>query len=120
MTVLDASAILALLRGEPGADVVKDHVVDGVVGAANWSEVMQKVRSRGGDWALVRSLLQGFNVTVEPVSVRDAERAAEMWRSGSGLSLADRLCLALGERLDATILTADTAWGNSGNVQQIG
>jgi len=36
-----------------------------------------------------------------------------------GLSLADRLCLALGERLDAEVLTADRSWGSGGRIQQI-
>ena len=48
-----------------------------------------------------------------------AERAAALWRRGSGLSLADRFCLALADRLDATIWTADTAWGQTDRIRQI-
>ena len=56
---------------------------------------------------------------LEPVSVQDAEQAAVTWTPGSGLSLADRLCLALGQRLDAVVWTADRSWGSSQTIRQI-
>ena len=121
-TVLDASAILALLLREPGADFVQASLAgDARCGAANWSEVAQKVLSvNRASWVPVQAaLLHGYGMRVEPVLVEDAEWAAGRWRKGEGLSLADRLCLALGERLDAEILTADRAWGVEGSVRQI-
>lgn len=119
-TVLDASALLAYVLGEPGAQAVEAAVQDGgVCGAANWSEVAQKIVAAGRDWALVRALLFTEGLVVEPVLARDAEWAAGRWRRGEGISLADRLCLALGERLDATVLTADTTWGDDGRIRQI-
>ena len=121
-TVLDASAILALLLREPGADVVQTSLAgDTRCGAANWSQVAQKVfLLNRAYWAPVRAtLLHGYGMRIESVLVEDAEWAARRWRRGEGLSLADRLCLALGERLDAEILTADRAWGVEGRVRQI-
>jgi PIN domain nuclease of toxin-antitoxin system len=118
--VLDASALLAYLQGEKGADVVERVLAGGAAcGAANWSEVAQKVRSRRRDWHLARSLLLSWGLHVRDVSAEDAERAAELWRAGDGLSLADRLCLALGERVGTTVWTADTAWGDGDTVKQI-
>lgn len=120
MNVFDASALLAYLRAEAGSDVVRAELErGGVCGAANWSEVAQKVRAAGADWVLARSLLLSYDLTVEPVRLEDAEAAASMWRRGSGLSLADRLCLALAARLDATAWTADTGWGGRPGVAQI-
>lgn len=120
MNVFDSSALLAFLQGEPGSEVVESHLeVDGVCGAANWSETAQKVRSRGRSWELARALLLGYGVTIEPVTIQDAERAAHRWRRGAGLSLGDRLCLALGERLNATIWTADPRWGDDDRVRQV-
>lgn len=58
-------------------------------------------------------------VRIEPVIVEDAEVAALRWRSGQGLSLADRLCLALADRLGSTAWTADTGWGSAANINQI-
>jgi len=120
LNVLDASAILAYLLGEQGADRVEDVMDEGAVcGAANWSEVAQKVRAGGRDWVLARTLLQSYGLTVEVVTQEDGEWAAGRWTRGEGLSLADRLCLALAERLDGTAWTADRAWGDEGRVRQI-
>lgn len=110
MTVVDSSALLAYLQDEPGADRVRTVLEAGaVLGAANWSEVAQKVRQRDS-WHLARSLLLSFPVQVASVTVDDAEAAAALWRVGTTLSLADRLCLALAGRLDLPVLTADRAW----------
>ncbi|MET4637268.1 PIN domain-containing protein [Mycetocola sp. 2940] len=111
MTVFDASALLAYLRGEAGSGHVRTQLErGGVCSAANWSEVAQKVIAAKADWDLARSLLLSFELVVEPVTASDAEKAAALWRSGEGLSLADRLCLALADRLDASVLTADQQW----------
>ena len=119
-SVRDASAVLAFLLGEDGADAVEDALAgDPRCGAANWSEVAQRVLSAGRDWELARALLASYGVQVEPVGPDDAEWAARRWRRGEGLSLADRLCLALGNRLDADVLTADKSWGSSGQIMQI-
>jgi PIN domain nuclease of toxin-antitoxin system len=118
--VLDASAVLAFLQGEAGADVVEGHLADGAVcGAANWSEVAQKVLAAGRDWDLARALLLSYDVGIEPVTMADAEWAARRWKRGEGLSLADRLCLAVAERAGLEAWTADAAWGAKGSVRQI-
>jgi PIN domain nuclease of toxin-antitoxin system len=68
---------------------------------------------------LARSLLASYGVSIEPVTEVDAEWAAARWVPGGSLSLADRLCLALGERLDAAVWTAAAGWGTSGRLRQI-
>lgn len=116
--VLDASAILAYLGDEPGSDLVETAMAEGaVIGAANWSEVAQKVRSRGGDWLETRALLLSYDIHLEPVTEVDAERAAALWKRDSGLSLADRLCLAVSARLSLEVLTADGEWMSSDMIQ---
>lgn len=118
--VLDASALLAFVQGEDGADTVESELLTGACcGAANWSEVAQKVLAAERDWGLVRSLLVSYAVTIEPVTADDAEWAAGRWRPGEALSLADRLCLALSDRLDADAVTADRTWGTAPRVRQI-
>lgn len=120
MNVLDASALLAFVQGEAGSDDVERELEAGAVcGAANWSEVAQKVRAAGRDWDLVRALLVSYPLTVEPVIEADAEVAARRWQRGEGLSLADRLCLALGDRLGTEVVTADRSWGSKGRIRQI-
>ncbi len=120
MNVMDASALLCFLLGEDGAAAVEEGMeVGAVCGAANWSEVAQKVRGAERDWRLARSLLLSYGLTVEPVTESDAEWAARRWARGEGLSLADRLCLALGERTEGVVLTADRSWGEQGRIRQI-
>lgn len=118
--VLDASALLAFVQDEAGADLVDGALAGSArCGAANWSEVAQKVLAADRDWELVRALLVSYELEVDDVTPADAEWAARRWRRGEGLSLADRLCLALAERLDASVLTADRAWGDDGRIRQI-
>ncbi|MHB1784286.1 MAG: PIN domain-containing protein [Acidimicrobiales bacterium] len=120
MSVFDTSVLLAYLQGEDGSAVVETaREAGGVCGAANWSEVAQKVRGHSRDWALSRSLLLSYGLAIEPVTVADVERAARSWHSGQGLSLVDRLCLALGDCLEVPVLTADRAWGVAGRIRQI-
>lgn len=120
MNVFDASALLVFLQGEPGATEV-ESLLDGggTCGAANWSEVAQKIRAHGRNWDLSRALLSSYGVRIEAVTADDAEWAARRWAPGKGLSLAGRLCLALGDRLNAEIWTADKAWGTGGRIHQI-
>lgn len=118
--VFDSSALLALVKSEPGGGLVDSLLRDGgLCGAANWAEIAQKARQLGLEWTSLRAFLLSYELKIEPVTRDDAERAAAMWREGEGLSLADRLCLALGERLGAEVHTADRAWANRTGVTLI-
>lgn len=110
-TVVDASVVLAWLQDEPGSDEAEPLLMEGVIGAANWSEVLQKAHQHGAPAGIVGRLLASFGLTVMDVSRADAEVAAGLWRRGGPLSLADRLCLGLAIRLEAEVATADAAWG---------
>ena len=109
-TVVDASAVLAWLQDEPGSDDVEALLMGGVIGAANWSEVLQKARQHGQPGEVVARLLASFGLDVADVTRADAERAAQMWAAGAGLSLGDRLCLSLGLRLEVSVATTDRRW----------
>jgi PIN domain nuclease of toxin-antitoxin system len=113
--VVDASVILAWLQDEPGTDEAEPLLMEGIIGAANWSEVLQKARQHGAPADIVGRLLVSFGLTVHEVTRADAEAAADLWRSGTALSLADRLCLALGLRMDLPVATADAAWAELEN-----
>ena len=120
MNLFDASALLCFLQGEEGAAVAERELqVAAVCSAANWSEVAQKLILHDRDWQRARGLLLSYGLRVEPVNAADAEVAARLWRSGGGLSLGDRLCIATGQRLGASIWTADAAWGSGDNIHQI-
>jgi len=120
--VLDASAVLAILQSEPGAEVVAARLSEPTaahMSAVNWSEVLQKLRQRGHEQVGQSLRMMLAMISVQHVTQADAEAAAALWQPGTGLSLADRLCIALGQRLNAEILTADQAWSGIPNVTVI-
>jgi ribonuclease VapC len=110
-SVLDASALLVLLFRETGADVVEAALDGGVMSTVNWSEVLQKLAQRGVETSVVEPI-QALGLGIEPFTIADAARAAELLVAGRtiGLSLGDRACLALGHRLGCEVITADSAW----------
>lgn len=116
--VLDASAFLAYLRDEPGADDVADAIADGAaISTANLAEVLSRAADRGADPQRLarqlteRGLLDGA-ISVEPLVGADTVEIAQLrpLTREHGLSLGDRACLALARRLDLPAVTADTAW----------
>ena len=110
--VLDASAVLAVLQFEKGAEVVMDHLKDGAICAINLTEVASKLVDNGLSIADARRTIGMLGIDVEPVDEAQAYAAAAL-RSGTrdkGLSAGDRHCLALGAKLGALVVTADKAW----------
>lgn len=116
--VLDASALLAYLGDEPGADVVADAIAGGVaMSVVNLAETLSTLTARGLDPATVaadlttRGLVDGA-IMIEPVTTTDTVEIARLrpLTRDAGLSLGDRACLALARRLSLPALTADQAW----------
>jgi ribonuclease VapC len=110
--VLDASALLAFLRQEPGADRVDGALAAAGITSVNWAEVVQKSLSAGVEVEGLRGDLHALGLSVIPFSAEDANQSAMLWRQTRhlGLSLADRACLSLALRLNLPVLTCDRAW----------
>jgi ribonuclease VapC len=110
--VLDASALLALVHGEPGAARVAAVLDRAAISAVNLAEVVSRLAERDRPPTDIRRQLSRLPLDVIPVD-EDLGYAAGFLRPATrhlGLSLGDRICLALAARLGATALTADRAW----------
>ena len=111
--VLDASAILALLNDEPGAEKITPELLSrATTSAVNLAEVQTILAREGGDpdesWALVIDPISD----VEPFTAEHARIAGTLIQKTKplGLSLGDRACLALAIALDAPVYTTDQLW----------
>jgi ribonuclease VapC len=111
--VLDASAILAYLKREPGYDQVQEALaVQAAVSTVNLAEVYAKVVASGQDLDTVAARLLALGLQPHSFTAEDAHASAILYPQTHplGFSLGDRACLALGRRLDLPVLTADRAW----------
>jgi ribonuclease VapC len=108
--VLDASALLAWLQEEPGAEAVR--LEGAVMNSVNWSEVLQKAVQRGVAVAGLREELAALGLKLQAFSLEEGERAADLYpqTKALGLSLADRACLATALLEGGVAVTSDQAW----------
>lgn len=112
-SVLDASALLAYLRQEPGWEQVLEALTGTTtMTSVNFGEVAGWMVRKGADEAAVRGLRSGLVFPLTPVDDDLCIRAAllEPLTRSKGLGIGDRLCLALAARSDSIALTADAAW----------
>jgi len=113
--VLDASAILAIIFHERGAEELTDEIMaHAVASTVNLAEVQSKLRKKGYDpeeaWEDALSLI----TTAEPFVSEQAKIAGDLITTTAkyGLSLGDRSCLALAIALKATVYTTEQVWRN--------
>lgn len=117
-SVLDASALMAVLHDEDGASVVMEAIGEGAaISVANWAEVLSKLAEAGRNPEDASSELRRAEgsrraLTIEPMTAADCIAIARLRpiTRAQGLSLADRACLALAQRLRVPALTADREW----------
>jgi PIN domain nuclease of toxin-antitoxin system len=113
--VVDSSALLALILGEPGSDFVEASLEQGAfVSSVNLAEVIAKL-SESQDEAQVRRSLLTVKFETVPFAEDHAWRTAALRSStrSLGLSLGDRACLALAQALGLPALTADRRWAET-------
>ena len=110
--VLDASALLALVNAERGADEVAAYVAEAAISSVNWCEVYGKLRAVGIDGDTLAGEIGQTGIVIVPFDDSDARAAGELLLStrDAGLSLADRACLAFAQRLGVPAVTADRSW----------
>ena len=108
---------MALLHDEEGASAVVGAIAAGAtISVVNWAEVLSNVAADGDD---PREVADRLSVTgeevviwVEALTAADCMEVARLRPAtkAHGLSLADRACLVLAERLGVPALTTDREW----------
>lgn len=110
--VLDASALIAMLRDEAGASKVADVLAAARMSAVNYAEVISHFVRAGMPEREVDAMLDPLPIDVVPLD-KGLARLAGRLRTltvEAGLSLGDRCCLALAARDGLPAWTADRAW----------
>jgi ribonuclease VapC len=110
--VLDASALLALLRDEPGAQKVAEGIASARMSSVNYAEVVSHFIRAGMPADQIDAMLRPL-----PIMVVDADQGLatiagrlRAMTADAELSLGDRFCLALARRDGLPALTADKQW----------
>ncbi len=111
--ILDASALLALLHQEKGADMVKPLIKIAVMSTINVSEVLTVLQRT--DISPREALISISDIiqNIMPFDLEQAQLTVELnaLTKSKGLSLGDRACIALGQKMKLPIYTADRIWG---------
>jgi PIN domain nuclease of toxin-antitoxin system len=110
--VLDASALLAMLRDEPGADRVEAVLEGALMSVVNVAEVVSHFAKAGVARDAIESVLRPLPVRLIPADDRLSYEAGmlRVVTMEAGLSLGDRYCLALAKREKVAALTAERRW----------
>jgi ribonuclease VapC len=111
--VLDASALLVLLKGEAGSEQVIEAITDGAsMSAVNFSEVVGKLRDGGMPEEAIYETLDPLELDIVQFDTMLAYLAGLLrpLTKNAGLSLGDRACLALAQHLNLPVLTTDRVW----------
>ena len=110
--VLDASALLALLRDETGAAKVAEHIANARMSSVNYAEVVSHFVHAGMPSEQVDAMLRPLPMTIVEADQALATLAGRLRTvtAEAGLSLGDRFCLALAQRDGLPALTADRQW----------
>jgi PIN domain nuclease of toxin-antitoxin system len=105
---LDASAILAVLQNERGAESIYHLLPTSVVSAVSVAEVFAKLLAKGMPRTVICPAVRALHVEVAPFGWAEAE--ASMQFVGPDMSLGDRACLGTAAVLDAPVVTGDHDW----------
>lgn len=111
--VLDASALLALLKNEPGADIVESLLGNIIMSSLNVSEVAAVLLDSDMTIKECQDSMLPFISTIIHFDEEFAFLTADLKKrtKAYGLSLGDRACLALGQKMQLPVYTADKIWG---------
>ena len=110
--VLDASALIAMLKGERGSAKVAAGIAGARVSSVNYAEVVSHFIHAGMPAREVDAMLDPLPITIVAAEKALAQIAGRLraLTAEAGLSLGDRFCLALAQRDGLPAWTSDQNW----------
>lgn len=119
--VLDASALLSLLRNAPGSRKVEGALGDACMSVVSMAEVASHFHRLGMPPHLVEQMLRPLPVTLVPADEELGWQAARLQAAAAdaGLSLGDSFCLALARRDKLPAWTANPTWGDIAKTAEV-
>ena len=111
-TLLDASALLASINEERGADTVDTALSDAAMSSVNVAEVASKLSEHGWSPKDIGPLFEQLQLSVIPFDLSTALRSGQLRQATKklGLSLGDRACISTAMAHNMNVLTADKTW----------
>ena len=116
--LVDTSALVALLKKEPGHEIVSNIIASSAVSSVNLSELIAVLNRLGVSEndidEIITDLVPEIIPFCENISIKTGKLST--LTQGYGLSLGDRACLATGDYYQMNIYTADKIWAELKNI----
>lgn len=119
--VLDASALIAMIKGERGSAKVAAKIAGARMSSVNYAEVVSHFVHAGMPEREVDAMLDPLPLTLVPADKALAQLAGRLRAATAeaGLSLGDRFCLALARRDGLPAWTSDQNWKKVADAAQV-
>jgi ribonuclease VapC len=110
--VFDASAVVAILKKETGADFAANFIGKALVSTVNLQEIIKVLLITGTTLVEIMAMVEILNLDIRPHTVEDAYAAAALFQATKmhGCGLGDRTCMALAIKEKVPVITTDQSW----------
>lgn len=113
--IIDASTLIAFVKGEDGKDEARKWLPSSKISAINYAEVLLKLGIESEDVRLIKAIVRNLDVEIVQCDRAHAEEMSKLIPlDHQGLSLADRCCLTLGKLSNGPVVTSNRAWATLG------
>ena len=113
--VIDTSALMAFVKGEPGGASVGPLLGQAIASPVILAETLSKLARQGFDPVAIQRDLLTAGLKVEALDPSDVASVVSLYQLSEGrVSLADRFCLALAMDRGLPVLTGDRPWAALG------
>jgi ribonuclease VapC len=112
IVVVDASAVVAVIREERGALFISKQINKAVISTVNLQEVVKILLTHKFPMNILQDMIEALQLDIRPHTVEDAYAAATLFQATKvyGCGLGDRTCMALAIKQKVPVITTDQSW----------